>query len=178
MYVRSDQFLIARTTIACPRCSRPTEVIGLVLPPGHETDESDEADDLDWIADAETSREAAAAGRGTMEHDAHWMKAAQPALLFLTAQVSPGVEAWLHETAKHYERDSAGGGPPVLTNHCVNCGSAIDDQDLYSEPGHAFLPASAVEASKVSLTRVDQPIEATVDGYVHEPEFFDFMTRL
>jgi hypothetical protein len=157
MYVRSDQFLIARTTIACPTCARATEVIALVLPPGHETEESDETDDV---------------------AEPRWMTASHAAFLFLVDKVSPGVEAWLHEAAKHYGVDGTGAGLSGMRNHCTECGSTISDHDLFNEPGHAFLPANSTQARAVSLAPVDRPIAATADGYAHEPEFFEFMTRL
>lgn len=167
MYVRSDRFLIARAAATCPQCSASTEVIALVLPPGHETDESDEADDFDWMAEEREGVD-----------QARWMKAHQTAFLFLVEQVSPAADTWLRQAAKQYEDDCVGGGSPGLRNHCIRCGAVFDDQDLFCEPGGAFLPTSAAEAGKVSLATVDQPIQATVDGYAYEPEFFDFMTRL
>ena len=151
MNVRSDRFLIARATTACPECAASTEVIALVLPPGHETDEPDEADD------------------GT----SHWMLAGQIAFLFWVERVSPAVASWLSQAAPQYAK-GAEGGLSGLRNRCVRCGSVFDDQDLFCEPGGAFLPTNAAEAGKVSLATIDSPFEATIDGYAIEPAFVEF----
>jgi hypothetical protein len=148
------------------------------LPPGHETDESDEADDFDWIADSETAREAHDMGESEVADHARWTPAHHAAFLFFVEQVSHGARARLQEAAKQFEEDCVEGeGPPSLRNHCIQCGAMFDDQDLFCEPGGAFLPTSVTEAGKVSLVAVDQAIQATIDGYAYEPEFFEFMTR-
>jgi hypothetical protein len=48
----------------------------------------------------------------------------------------------------------------------------FDDQELFCEPGGAFLPTSESAAGLIDLLPIDLAFEAVAGGYAHEPSFF------
>ena len=165
MRVRADRFLIARAKVTCSGCAASTNVMAIVLPPGHETDESDEMDESDDVA--------------YISNVGGWVGAQQYAFLFFVEQVSQKALEQLWRQGRHYRLpdiyDESGSG---LRNHCAHCGAVFDEQGLFCEPGGAFSPANETDAASISLERMDESIEATVAGYAYEPEFFKAMIRV
>ena len=72
------------------------------------------------------------------------------------------------------EQDSA--TEPAWTNHCDACGSPLDDEELFCEPGEAFFPTSDAAAAAIRLLLIEAPLEATAGGYSFDPNFFHDMS--
>jgi hypothetical protein len=156
--VRSDRYFIARTVGSCGRCGRPTVVVALCLPPGHERLEVDE--DLP---------------QG--EHDEVWSRADRHAFLFHVDNLSAAAQRHVRDIAPCYDfgQDETQGFQWV--NHCEHCGTQLDDLELFCEPDGPFLPTSEAGARVIRLVPIDEPIEARAAGLADEPEFFNHMSR-
>jgi len=150
--IRSPRFLVARTVAPCWRCSAPTTLIAVALPPGHETLELDD----------EASGEAHAVDT--------WQTAAQHAFLFHIEFLPNFVAAQLQPLASlRYDG--------YWANHCAWCDLPQDDQALFCEPEGAFAPASESSAALIEILAIDEPFEAAVAGYAVEPQFLYAMRR-
>jgi hypothetical protein len=158
--VRSDRYLIAHARGRCGRCGVENPLVGLVLPPGHETLALDCAD---------VAVEA---------FDPVWEPAESSAFLFYVERLPISARHRLGAISgsfRHAFSEATLGC--YWANHCTACGAVIDDHDLYCEPEGAFVPTSAAAAGSISLVAIDEPIEAGAAGYAVEPQFFEFMTR-
>jgi hypothetical protein len=157
---RSQTYAIARALQRCGSCARRTPVVGLVLPPGHET--------LEIGADAE--EEAAAADV--------WEAAEAGALLFFIEYLPEAVRNRLQQLSQHYCLDHGEpAGQSYWMNHCSFCGMRQGDFELYCEPEGAFLPISEQAAASIRLHEVPEPFEAQAAGYAYAPQFFDNVQR-
>jgi hypothetical protein len=145
---RADQYLIARSVSECASCGGATPVVALCLPPGH------------VILDPEEDS---------------WDEAATFAFIFHVGFMPSAVERRLLRFAPGYGRNRH--QTSGWENRCEFCARPISDEDLFSEPGGAFLPTSAAEARRVRLTWVDEEIELAAGGYALEPQFFRAMVR-
>jgi hypothetical protein len=145
---RSGRYLIATSVCNCRHCGGTTRVVALCLPPGHE------------IFDAE---------------DGSWNEAPSFALLFQVEWIPVAVQRRLSELAPGYGPD--GNEVPVRVNHCEICARPIGDDELFCEPGGAFLPTSEAAAGHIRLTRVAEGITVSAGGYAEEPAFFPVMGR-
>jgi hypothetical protein len=154
--IRSPRFLIARTVGKCWHCSAPTLLLALAVPPGHETLELDHD-----AQDDETSKDT-------------WSVAAHSALLFYIGYIPDNVQRRLSGFTQSfrcgYSKATAGF---YWANHCQQCGSLLDDHELFCEPDGAFLPTTTASAGVIRLVEVDEAIEAAAAGYAYEPEFVD-----
>lgn len=152
--VRACRYLIAQTVGTCPRCHRATRLVALGLPAGHEISEPDD--------DAPDG-----AGAGDT-----WVVADHMALLFHVVHLSEHVPPRVAERSGAYRRDAAlAGAESCWANHCEHCGAPFDDQDLFCEPGGAFLPVSEIAARRIRWQLVDEAIAAAAGGYAPEPAF-------
>jgi hypothetical protein len=157
---RAPTYSIARALQRCVRCAELTPVLGLVLPPGHETLE----------ADADADEETAAADV--------WEAAHTGAVLFFVGYLSEGVQNRLRQLSQHYRVDfSESPQDSYWMNHCSFCGMKQGDFELYCEPEGAFMPISAAAAARIQLHDVPEPFEAQAAGYAYAPEFFDYVQR-
>jgi hypothetical protein len=155
---RSQTYSIAHAMQRCAGCARRTPVVGLILPPGHET--------LEVGAD----EEAAAA-------DA-WGAAEAGAFLFFIEHLSEAVRNRLRQHSQHYRLDhDEQAGQIYWMNHCSFCGARQEDFELYCEPEGAFLPISEHAAASIRLQQVSEPFEAQAAGYAYAPDFFDGVER-
>jgi hypothetical protein len=145
---RSGRYLIAGSVCDCRHCGGTTRVAALCLPPGHE------------IFDAE---------------DDSWSETLSFALIFHVELMPPAVQQRMSELAPGYGPDL--NEVPAWLNHCEICAWRIGDDELFCEPGGAFLPTSETAASHIRLTRVTEGIEVCAGGYAEEPAFFPVMGR-
>jgi hypothetical protein len=152
MDVLSRGYYVARTGAQCGHCGCITAVLALALPPNHET--------LD--VDAE---------------DADWQIAGANAFLFHVSDPSPFVRRRLLELSQTYRPIAKKGSSKLpWANHCKDCGSLLDDQELHCEPG-TFMPMNEADAANIELIHIDEMFEAAAAGYALDPEFFSSMRR-
>jgi hypothetical protein len=158
--IRSPRFLIAQTVGQCWHCDAPTLLLALALPPGHETLELDhDAQDDEGSQDT-------------------WSVAPYSALLFYIDYIPDNVQRRLNGFTQAFciGHSKAAAGF-YWANHCEQCGSLLDDHELFCEPDGAFLPTTAASAGIIRLVAVDEAIEAAAAGYAYEPAFFDAMGK-
>ena len=146
---RARSYVIACSLSRCCYCAQQSPVIGLVLPCGHETLMS-----------------ASSPGAADV-----WEIAQFAALLFLVTEVSANVLKRLQRLAPYYRLRARGDAQDnYWMNHCICCGEAQDDMELYCEPGSAFAPISAKEAARVRVCDVAEPCQVRAGGYACAPE--------
>jgi hypothetical protein len=142
-------------------------LVAIAVPPGHETlDVDDEA------SDDETLRGETAA--------ATWSVADHGAFLFFIDFLPAAIQDRINQHLPTYRPNcgiAAADSGSHWSNHCESCGSQLDDQELFCEPGGAFLPTSESTASAIHLEMVDEPFETSAAGYSYEPPGFDAMAR-
>jgi hypothetical protein len=156
--IRSSRYFVAETMGACGYCRASTGVLALALPPGHEL--------LAMDADAEP---------GQLAQDL-WEGAPCNAFLFYIEHLPDAVQRRLREFSSRYRfAYSAATLGSYWVNHCEQCGSPLEDHDLFCEPEGAFLPTNHARAAAIKLLRIDEPLEAAAAGYAQEPEFFASM---
>ena len=153
--VRAPRFLLARTQGACGRCRAPLRLFALVVPPGHETLEEDDAPAMET-----------------------WQVARHHAFLFHVESLPAAIRTLLTQHACSYRiSGSAPQQGESWANHCARCGAAQDDQALFCEPGGAFFPIDEAGARRIELQGFDAAFTAAAGGYAHELEFCDAMRR-
>jgi len=158
--VRSQNYCILRALQRCMHCTKPTPVLGVILPAGHETLE----------ADAEVSDRLSA---GDV-----WEIAPAGALLFFVEYVPLTVQNRLHELSQYYRFDHCEqAGQSLWMNHCSSCGKQIADFEVYCEPEGAFSPISQEKAASIQLHEVQEPFEAQAAGYSYAPDFLGYVQR-
>jgi len=149
---RSDRYLIARTAGSCRSCRQGTDLVALVLPPGHETWSPDDA----------------------LEADGSWERAAFPALLFYVEFLPVDVAQRLRALAPAYRPAfSPETQGTYWANHCGRCGAVQEDHELFCEPEGAFLPLSPGAAPAIELVTLHERFEAAAAGYIIDPEFIE-----
>jgi hypothetical protein len=150
---RSLTYSIAVAAQHCAHCAKLTPVVGLILPAGHETLESD--------ADDETRA-------------AVWEVADADAILFFIEYLPESVQKRLQEFSQHYRLDHCEQAQQSYwINHCCFCGRKQGEFELYCEPEGAFVPISEAAAASIRLHHVAESIETRASGYAYAPEFFD-----
>jgi hypothetical protein len=151
--VRSPSFYVAQMTVCCGHCAAETRVIGLVMPPGHETLDPEAAD------------------------GAVWQRSTANALLSYVAYLPDGISRRLCRFAPTFRLVPS---PTSLnaywTNHCEHCDLPLGDHELHCEPG-VFMPLSARGAMNIQLFQVLEAIAAVAAGYAADPEFFEWMAK-
>jgi|HubBroStandDraft_5_1064220.scaffolds.fasta_scaffold597874_1 hypothetical protein len=152
--VRSPHYFIARTRAVCRHCGESTELFALALPPGHETLVVGDDDELGHAAE-------------------DWSFAIHHALLFHIEFLNAVVAAKLANCTRTFRLvHQYPGACPAWSNHCEACGSRLDDEELFCEPGEAFFPISESVATAIRLLRIDDTLEAAAGGYFFDPDFF------
>jgi len=144
--IRSSSYYVAETQARCARCGQICRVLGLALPPNHET--------LD---------------------DGEWQKVEANAFIFYIAGLADAVSRQLLESyAGFHQIQCDDPSESLWANHCPRCASVFGDDELHCEPG-GFMPGDALEAQAISLIHVQQAFSAFAAGYALEPEFFASM---
>lgn len=153
--VRSPGYFVVRTNGKCPCCRQTTPLIALALPPDHE------------ILSAEAEHQGESAAPQT------WEVAGCGALLFYVAGLPESVRRRVAEFSRLYRHAfSAATQESYWANHCGQCGSHMEDHDLFCEPDGAFLPMSGATAPDLELTWIDESLEAQAGGYSCDPALF------
>lgn len=67
-------------------------------------------------------------------------------------------------------------GTSYYANHCPHCARIQGDFMIFSEPGGAFLPESPVQAEKIQLHKVDEPLFLKGGTCWTSHDFFEHMT--
>lgn len=161
--IRSPWYFLVESTSECWKCGSPTQVHAFMLPEDHEqfeyADEDDEAFSL-----------ASPCG--------YWMRQGEVGTVSNVYGLSPKVVAQLRShTTRYRPAYSQQAGATYYMNHCEHCGAKLGDFYMHSEPGGAFFPMSAADASKMILRKVDAPFEANGSvGYASE-NFVECMQR-
>lgn len=160
--VRSPYYFIARTQDICEHCGASMELFALVVPPGHETlDVGD--DDVENAPD-----EGMAADR--------WVVADHHALLFHIESLSAGVQARLASLTRSFRPERRDpDAAATWVNHCAACGSQMDDDTLFCEPGEAFCPIEEAGIARIRSLRIDEALEAAAGAYSVDPNFMPAM---
>jgi hypothetical protein len=149
--IRASRFIVAQTLGVCGHCRKATRLVALAVPPGHMALElDDEAQDEETAVDT-------------------WRIAANHALLFHVEYLPAAVRRRLRQFASSYRLSDPAAH---WANHCGHCGASFDDQELFCEPGGAFLPPDESSAGSIHLERIDEAFEAVAAGYAYEPCFF------
>jgi hypothetical protein len=144
--VRSSSYYVAETRARCAQCGDLCRVLGLALPPNHET--------LD---------------------DGEWQKVDANAFIFHIAALPDAVSRHLLEQSADFRQTCVDDpSEPSWANHCPHCACVLRDDELHCEPG-GFMPSDALEAQAISLTHVRHAFSALAAGYALEPEFFASM---
>lgn len=146
--IRSDGYLIAKSTRRCAHCLQMTPVVALGVPAPHETlpDEDD----------------------GVPE----WERVSWPALLFYVESIPDAVRRRLQRIAPGFRQAFS----PVMqatywANHCDSCEGLQEDHDMFCEPDGAFLPTDPQAAAALEWVSIHEPLQATAAGYAPDPEF-------
>lgn len=145
--VRAAHYSIAGAATCCPGCGSPTELLALVVPAGHA------------LCAPEPS--APCERRG-------WEFVPCCAFLFQLERLAPAVERRLG-AAPVFTR--AGSRRQDWINRCIRCGYQWPDEELFCEPGGAFLPTCAEDALRLRFTAVAAPLWARAGGYAPDPAF-------
>ncbi len=146
---RAGHYWIARTVGVCPQCHGQTDLVALVLPPGHEALSVDEETDT-------------------------WESVPRHAFLFYVESVSDEVRDRLQTLAPPYRvAPSPATDERYWANHCACCGAFQEDHDLFCEPEGAFLPVSPAAASRIELLPVAQALEVSAAGCAIDPQFVE-----
>ena len=157
--VRAPRYFIARTRRVCWHCKEQTDLFALALSAGHETLDVDETAENASPADA-------------------WVLANDPGFIFHVESMNSEVVARLASLTRSFRVDQQGSAAePAWTNHCEACGSPLDDEELFCEPGEAFFPTSEAGAAAIRLMPIEEPLEASAGGYSFDPNFFYAMSR-
>jgi hypothetical protein len=144
--IRSSSYYVAETQARCAQCGQCCRVLGLALPPNHET--------LD---------------------EGEWQKVEANAFIFHIAVLPDAVSRRLLEYSAGFHQTCCDDpSESFWANHCPHCASVFGDDELHCEPG-GFMPSDALESQAISLTHVQQAFSATAAGYALEPEFFASM---
>ena len=146
--IRSSSYYVAETQAQCAQCGQYCRVLGLALPPNHET--------LD---------------------EGEWQRVEANAFIFHIAGLPDAVSRHLLEHAAEFHR-TCGDDPSesFWANHCPHCASVFSDDELHCEPG-GFMPGDAQEAQDISLFAIAEPFRAVAAGYAGDPEFFELIAK-
>jgi hypothetical protein len=141
----------------CEYCQKFTPVVGLLLPGGHETLQTDLQSETDSPVPEV------------------WEAAEERALLFDVEHLPDAVQARLRRISRHYHQSTDGDMPlSSWLNHCSFCGEEQADFDLYCEPEGAFSPISPEAAKNIRLFEVEEPFRAQAAGYAYAPAFLEY----
>ncbi|HUX74084.1 MAG TPA: hypothetical protein VMV25_09375 [Steroidobacteraceae bacterium] len=172
--VRAPCYQVARTLRACWHCGGATPVVGIALPPTHETliaDGEDDEDDEDHDGDDGDD-----AGGAVAPADV-WRPAGARAWIFYVQFLCADAELRLRGIAPlyryAYSRTIDG---RYWINHCAHCGAAQGDHYLHCEPDVAFMPTTPAAARRIVLFAVREPFAARACGHALDPPFLDALS--
>ncbi len=141
--VRSPWYYFGSSTHSCPHCEQQTAVHGFVLPAGHSV--------LN-VAD--------------FEDDDQWEVGEEPSLLCEVEYLIPSVARRVEFLAPNYRPGSlAGSVSETWLNFCEHCGAALDDNEVFCEPGMGFLAFTEEDARRVALLTVGEEFGARCGSF-------------
>ncbi|MGC4087257.1 MAG: DUF5710 domain-containing protein [Polyangiaceae bacterium] len=168
--VRAGYYYIAQTYEICWKCGQVSAVFGLLVPPGHETDEGRDGDGLEFESDA--AFEAWANSPESQE----WEKSDTAAFIFFVSTLPAAVQAQMTKLTKSYRIDfSKTLDDSYWMNHCEHCDAKLGDHPMYTPPATTFCPDHERAAALISLHRVSEPIEACCGSMLLDPPFIECM---
>ena len=151
--VRSNSYFIATSTRRCWRCGADTRIHGFILPGNHEAlYDGDEPDEDIW------------------EH------CPEPSLPCYLDYLPPAVVARMHARTRHFRIGySAVTQTYYWMNFCEHCDAKLGDHETFCEPGQGFLAFTLEDAARVTLSRIDEPFEASCGSYSVGVVLFEHM---
>lgn len=143
--VRAEHYSIVRAPGVCPRCGCRNELTALMVPPGHA------------VRDLEACSAVRSAG---------WEIVPCSAFLFHLERLAPAVEQRLCSRSAR-----RGSMLRDRINRCTRCEHVWPEEELFCEPGGAFLPQSEAEAQRLAFHPVAEPLWGSVGGHAPDPMF-------
>jgi hypothetical protein len=142
--IRAGEAYLVAAPEHCWRCNAPITVIGFLLAPGFEVQDS-------WESSPEE-----VVGYWTRYDDwgfAHYIRALSPAIARIATSHSPTYrQAYSKAVECRY-----------WANHCPSCRARQGDFSLFREPGGAFMPTTKYEARRSRAEALGPRFEATGD---------------
>jgi uncharacterized protein DUF5710 len=153
--IRAPRYWIAESAQCCWRCRGVSAVHGFALPKEHQTL---------WVGERRWERV--------------WETGAEPTLVCYLEYLLPAAVARIRQKSTHYRFGFRRRTRSFYwVNFCQLCGSKLGDYETFCEPGQAFMPLTRDDATRIVLTRVDEPFEATAGGWSLGSDLFEFMTE-
>jgi len=141
--VRSPSYYFGASTHECGHCGGTTKVHGFVLPAGH-----------------------AVLNVADFEDEDEWEVGDEPSLLCDLAYVIPSVARFVAALAPNFRpgvRSAA--DSETWLNFCEHCGAALDDNEIFCEPGMGFLAFTEEDARRIALLRVHEEFGAICGSF-------------
>jgi hypothetical protein len=141
--VRAPWYFLGTSTHECEHCGLETKVHGFVLPAGH-----------------------AVLNVGDFEEEDEWEVGDEPSLLCSVEYVIPSVARLVTSLAPTFRpgflhpADSE-----CWLNFCEHCGAALDDEEIFCEPGMGFLAFTEEDARRVALLTVREEFGAVCGSF-------------
>jgi hypothetical protein len=150
--VRSASYFIAASVHNCPKCAQSSRVHGFILPEGHTLLNVGEEEDED-----------------------EWEVGDEPSLLCSIEQVTPSVALRVRALTLNYRPGYSRDGSHGWLNYCEHCGTELDDDEVFCEPGMGFLAFTEEDARRVTLLRVHEEFGAACGSYSFGVALFEEM---
>ncbi len=153
--VRAPGYFLAASSLPCWRCRGRSRVHGLALPAGHET----------LYIDDESGEES-------------WEVADEAAFVCYLEYLLPAAVARIRAHTGNYRYAFRRRTQTFYwVNFCEHCGAKLGDYDAFCEPGQGFMPLTRAEATRITLTRVNEPFAASAGGWSIGVDLFEFMSE-
>ncbi len=115
---------------------------------------------------------------GDEPEDDRWESSEEPSLVCYLAYLHPCAAVRIKARTCHYRigyRDTTKSF--YWMNFCEHCGAKLGDFETFCEPGQGFLPATAAQATLVTLTKIDETFAAHPGCYSTGIELFAQMRQ-
>ncbi len=153
--VRSPSYFVAASSHECARCRRSTRVHGFILPKGHTL-----------------------LNVGDDEDEDEWEVGDEPSLLCSISQVTPEVALRVRALTLDYRPGFSRSGSYEWLNYCEICGTELDDNEVFCEPGMGFLAFTEEDARRVTLLHVPETFGAACGSYSFGVALFEEMRNI
>lgn len=153
--VRAPYYFIGVASRECWDCDTGSRVHGFILPPGLQTF---------YVGDE--------------PEDDRWESSEEPSLVCYLAYLHPCVAVRIKARIRHYRigyRDTTKSF--YWMNFCEHCGAKLGDFETFCEPGQGCLPATAAQATLITLTKIDETFAAHPGCYSTGIELFAQMRQ-
>lgn len=139
--LRALHYAFLLSSQECWKCHRPTPVVGILVPTGHETR---------WVDDDPDSNE--------------WEPQESASLVSNISRLAPTVLDRAQSLSSHYGPGHTKTGGSYLMNSCAHCQAAQGDFFLYSEPDGAFFPTTPAGIANIQVIPIDEPFACCGDS--------------